>query len=281
MPKYGYVVAEGPHDAWLVYRLLRPFGLELVRLKSLLDPFFIRLVPTNYPPKDDLLKRVPVPLFLQSTTHAVAVHSAEGDRNLIEIVEENAVYLDVPKLTGIGILLDSDSNKSAVDRYIEIRDGLREMRYPMPDGAGAVSMDTPRLGAFVLPDNMSGGTLEDILLECGPSMHTRHCCQRRPRTSRPRLGDHSLTADDTRAEETGRPQKGDCQLHRQHSTTRQDDSSVGPRQPLVAGHIAGTSSRKGGPGLPPATVGVVLSDGTVNGDHRVYRRRARPGHQVQ
>ena len=75
MPKYGYLVVEGPQDVELVYRLLKPFNIERIRLEADLDPFFVPLVPRTYPPSGDLLARVPVPLFLGSCTHVVAVHS--------------------------------------------------------------------------------------------------------------------------------------------------------------------------------------------------------------
>ena len=45
MPKYGYLVVEGPHDVEFVYRLLSPFGMSRVRLEKDLDPFFSPLIP--------------------------------------------------------------------------------------------------------------------------------------------------------------------------------------------------------------------------------------------
>lgn len=80
MPKYGYLVVEGPHDAEFVYRLLSPFGMKRVQLVANLDPFFVELTRIEYPPDGDLEKRMPVPLFLQSATHAVAVHRAGAIR---------------------------------------------------------------------------------------------------------------------------------------------------------------------------------------------------------
>ena len=109
MPKYGYVVVEGPHDVELVYRLLRPQGLKRVQDFDQLDRYFVPLVPRSFPPAGDLQKRVPVPLFLQSVTHAVAVHGAAGDTRLIQTIEENAKLLDPGSLTGVGVVLDSDS----------------------------------------------------------------------------------------------------------------------------------------------------------------------------
>jgi hypothetical protein len=36
----------------------------------------------------------------------------------------------------------------------------------LPDDPGQISLGPPRLGAYVLPDNLNPGTLEDLLLEC-------------------------------------------------------------------------------------------------------------------
>lgn len=171
MPKYGYVVVEGPHDVELVYRLLSPFGLSRVRLESELDPFFGDLVPRTFPHGGDLQKRVPVPLFLQSDTHAVAVHSATGDSRLVQTIEETAVVLDRGSFTGIGVLLDSDSDVPPVTRYAAIRDALREKGFALPEHPGHVGGDAPRLGAFVLPDCASSGTLETVLLECAGNVY--------------------------------------------------------------------------------------------------------------
>lgn len=171
MPKYGYVVVEGPHDVELVARLLSPCGLKRVTKESQLDSFFGKLVPHSYPPDGDLLKRVPVPLFLQSETHAVAVHSAVGDTRLIQTIGENAALLDPARLTAVGVLLDSDSEVGPLARYSAVRDALRANGYPMPDVANHVSEGPLRLGAYVLPDNSADGTLEDLLLDCAEHVY--------------------------------------------------------------------------------------------------------------
>jgi hypothetical protein len=171
MPKYGYLVVEGPHDVEFVSCLLSPFGMSRVRLEGDLDSFFLPLIPRDFPPDGDLQKRMPIPLFLQSITHAVDVQSAGGDTRLIATVEERSIGIDFGRLTGVGLLLDSDTARSPSDRYIAIRDGLRAKNFPFPDDAGAISPTAPRFGAFVLPDNQAPGTLEDILLECGQQVY--------------------------------------------------------------------------------------------------------------
>ena len=165
------MVVEGPHDVEFVCQLLSPRRLGRVQLEKDLDPFFHRLIPHSYPPNGDLLKRVPVPLFLQNATHAVAIHSAVGDTRLVQTLEENSAILDITKLSGIGILLDSDSRIAPHDRYRELCKGLLKLGYEFPKRPGEVGGNAPRLGAFVVPDNLSAGTLEDLLLDCAMQVY--------------------------------------------------------------------------------------------------------------
>src|SRR5690349_2922584 len=116
MPKYGYLVVEGPHDIELVYRLLSPFGMSRVQFERDLDPFLVPLIPRAYPPDGDLQKRMPIPLFLQGATHAVAVRGATGDANLIRALQAGAAVIDLSGVTGIGVLLDADTATSPIDR---------------------------------------------------------------------------------------------------------------------------------------------------------------------
>lgn len=166
MPKYGYIVVEGPHDVEFLCRVVYGAGLRRVRLQSHLDPFLHKLIPEKFPPDGDLLKRVPVPLFLQSESHAVAIHSAVGDTRLVQTIEETGFLLSKEKFTGIAVTMDADSEKPPAERYQAIRDGLRAKGFAMPEAAGEVTSGAPRLGGFVLPDCRTSGTLETILMEC-------------------------------------------------------------------------------------------------------------------
>jgi len=166
MPKYGYLVVEGPHDVEFVYRLLSPFGLKRVQLERDLDSNLLPLVPRVFPHNGELQKRVPVPLFLQSKSHAIALHSAIGDSRLVDTVQENANIIDFTTLTGVGIIFDSDEVSSAGERYIAIKKGLGDKGFKLPSSPGAIETGPPHFGAFVLPDNVSVGNLEDLLIEC-------------------------------------------------------------------------------------------------------------------
>jgi len=167
MRKYGYLVVEGPHDVEFVYRLLSPFGMMRVKHEDELDTFFSPLIPRQYPPKGDLQKRMSTPLLLQNETHTIAIHSATGDSQLVNVMTDNAEMLDLNAIVGIGILLDSDKQISASKRYHDIKQELvkKSPQFKLHDEAGKVKQGMPKLGGFVLPDNTTDGTLEDLLLE--------------------------------------------------------------------------------------------------------------------
>ena len=178
MRKYGYLVVEGPHDVEFAYRLLSPFGLNRVRYKTphkdkpkeeILDEKFHCLIP-NYPGEEgDIQVRPPIPLFLQNQTHSIAIHSAIGDSRLVELIEETNWKFKITSMVGIGILLDTDKAVPAQKRYADVKtklaDVFSQQLFILPDDAGTIKKGQPNLGAFVLPDNQTAGTLEDLLLE--------------------------------------------------------------------------------------------------------------------
>ncbi|QDV11816.1 hypothetical protein CA51_16920 [Rosistilla oblonga] len=169
MRTYGYLVVEGPHDIEFAYRLLAPYGLERVRLEAELDPFFQPLVPTTFPHNGDLQARVPVPLFMQSNSHAIALHSALGDTRLAQTIEESAFSIDYSQLAGIGIILDTDKEVAVTTRYAGLKEEFARNSFNLPAIPGTISADEQRVGVFVLPDNQSEGNLEDLLLQCAES----------------------------------------------------------------------------------------------------------------
>jgi hypothetical protein len=175
MRKYGYLVVEGPHDVEFAYRLLSPFGMERVQYKNSLDEFLHPLIPKEFPPKNgDLQKRMPIPLFLQNETHAIAIRSATGDSQLVNVmVSSTELLTDLNAVVGIGILLDSDEQISANQRYADIQNELikKSQQFKLHDELGKVRQGKPNFGAFVLPDNTAVGTLEDLLLESASLMY--------------------------------------------------------------------------------------------------------------
>lgn len=171
MRRYGYLVVEGPHDVEFCYRLLSTAGLARIRHLKDLDAGLQGLVPRSFPHGGDLLKRVPVPVFLQDADCALAIHSAVGDSRLVATLQETVELLGAGTFSGLGLMLDSDSDRSAAERHEALRQRvLQDTGLTLPERAGEVSDGDAsgaglRLGAFVLPDNLHPGTLEDLLLE--------------------------------------------------------------------------------------------------------------------
>ena len=127
MLKYSYLVVEGPHDVEFVGRFLRLAGMSQVKQFSHLDPFWGPLVPREFPPDDDLLKRMPVPYFFSSKSHSVAISSAKGDSRIVETIEEtlSVVEWDIHALEGIGIMIDAD-NILPQERFKKVRDEIQK-----------------------------------------------------------------------------------------------------------------------------------------------------------
>lgn len=168
MPYYGYLVVEGPTDVEFVARVLKTAGLVRIRYQSQLDPFWIPLIPPTFPYKDDLLKRVPVPMFLSNATHTIAIHSAQGLTRMVETVQEDLSLLPRDVIQSIGFVLDADTTETPNDRFNALKTQIGHLMLPLtfPQQPGQVQHSKPNTGAFVMPDNHTSGTLETVLLEC-------------------------------------------------------------------------------------------------------------------
>lgn len=166
--QYGYLAVEGPTDVEFVGRLLRPSGLKRVQRAGDVDDLWRVLIPSEYPPGGDLLKRVPVPGFFRSDTHSVAVESAGGLDRLVPAIQDTRLRL-FPRwseLAALGLLADAD-REDPPDRFQYLKEDLRGIDLPIPvSGPGEISEGTPRIGVYVFPDNRRQGILEDLLEEC-------------------------------------------------------------------------------------------------------------------
>jgi hypothetical protein len=173
--KLAYIGVEGPHDIEFVARLLKPRGFTRVKRLADLDPYWVDLVPKTYPPDDVLLKRVPVPFFFQSTTHAVAIQSAIGVSNLVSLVQGTLDLKQNALPAAVGVILDADGDQTPQQRFSAILTELATKGVltvgQAPANLGGVTTGNPRWGIYVLPDNAARGTLEDILLECADTAY--------------------------------------------------------------------------------------------------------------
>lgn len=157
-----YFIAEGPHDVEVIGRLLSLRGFRRLRQINELDEYWRPLVPRTFPIDGDLLRRVPVPVYFTSKTTSVAVHSAGGVSRISNVAKASLCALDEPP-DALGVLIDAD-DMDPLKRWEEVAHEL-----PVDDpgsSPGHVGTGVPRSGVFVLPDNATTGTLEDLLLAC-------------------------------------------------------------------------------------------------------------------
>lgn len=168
--KRAFIAVEGPHDVELVGALLKALlpDRKRVQYKPDVDPYWHDLIPTDFPIEDDLLKRVPVPVFFASSTHQVAVMSAGSDSRLLPVIEETLTTLSLsPDVIGLVFDADHDPKVEPAARWLSLRRSASafDLGLALPDEIGDVSPGPPRVGCFMLPDNTSHGTLEDVLID--------------------------------------------------------------------------------------------------------------------
>jgi hypothetical protein len=170
------LLVEGPHDLEFCARILKRFAFSRIQRHEKLKkdyPFWARLVPERWPQNGDLLARHPVPVFFaNSSGQSVAVINAVG---LSKLAMRLGIDLATLSLLpdAVGVLLDADDDGDPRQRYSRLLDEIGNRPEPevrqlkFPNEPGQISDDCPRCGVFILPDNQSSGTLEDLLLEAG------------------------------------------------------------------------------------------------------------------
>jgi len=189
-------VVEGPHDVEFTGRLLQHLGFTRLRKKSEIDAFWNNAIPTKFPFADDLEERMPVPVFFADENRSVAVKGAVGIGKLVsEALETNKVLGG--GLDGIGFLFDADTSMAAV-QYRNLAQLVNEkLGITLPVTPGQVTTTNPRYGGFVFPDNVTPGTLENVLAECAQLSYKRLMSQAR-----------KFVGDVNRAELTPAEEKG-------------------------------------------------------------------------
>lgn len=170
------LLVEGPHDLEFCARILKPVGFHRIQYYEDLKerhPFWLPLVPERWPQRGDLLARHPVPVFFSNPNgKSVAIINAVGLSKLATRLGIDLAILSTQP-DAIGIVLDADDAGTPQDRHAEMvkaiaaRPEPEASRLKLLEKPGFVSDGPPRCGVFVMPDNESSGTLEDILLEAG------------------------------------------------------------------------------------------------------------------
>ena len=174
-----FLLVEGPHDAEFMARLLKGRGFEQRKSVSAIPELYRKLIPKDYPAKNENGKEVPltdphpVPRFYQNAGSWVFILIGGGSKSAHTL----AKALRTSRLAGfdvdsIGVILDQDLEarpEEARDTFIAEFAKEQDLPFPVDFNIkpGTLIQGPPRLGLFVLPDNSQPGALEDLLLECG------------------------------------------------------------------------------------------------------------------
>lgn len=170
------LLLEGPHDVEFCARLLKPAGFSRVQSLRVLERdhgFWQRTVPRAWPQADDLLARHPAPLFLGSRAgQSVALINAIGCDRLVSRLGATLSNLDaMPE--AVAVVLDADGVETPMDRFNDMVARMSRLADPVirslqwPTSPGTTYAGPPKTGIFILPDNQSQGTLEELLLDAG------------------------------------------------------------------------------------------------------------------
>lgn len=166
MPRHAILAVEGQHDQAFVTKLLRRIGFQNYDGTALnLDPFWLPFVP-KYPQGGKLYVRMDMPGILFTADVSVAIYAAEGT-NLREKFPVTFVNHPVFRtdIAAFGIVADADDSTCA-EVAAEYSAVFRQHFPQFPTAPGTVDASPIRTGIFVLPDNASQGTLENVILDC-------------------------------------------------------------------------------------------------------------------
>ncbi len=164
--KYCILGVEGPHDQAFVGKLLEMRGFtKFDGQHKNIDPFWQKFIP-SYPIRGRLYARLDMPSIFVSHTHSVAIYQGEGTNlcpNLIDKMRTHQPYTE--DIYAFGLIVDADEhapNQVAKQKAEKLR-----VLFPLfPEIAGAVTIEEPRTGIYVLPDNVRPGILDSILVKC-------------------------------------------------------------------------------------------------------------------
>jgi hypothetical protein len=161
---------EGPHDQAFIAKVLKKlFGFKECQIKSELDSLWLKFIPTYPTQKGKLYQRLDMPSVLFKDHLSIAVYAGEGS-NLSQNLNDKLSDIDyLSSLKGFAIVVDSD-DKTPISKAQDYCNKLKALFPDFPSttaSTGVVIDGEPKLGIFVLPDNVSAGVLDTILCKCG------------------------------------------------------------------------------------------------------------------
>ncbi len=164
--RYALIGVEGNHDQVFISKILcKLLDFSKWDEKSDLDRFWRKFIP-NYPPRSGkLYVRLDMPSILHNDELSIAIYAGEGS-NLITNFQDKLSDIDISQLSAFGIVADADKSlpEQVVSEYFK---GFKEYFPEFPKQGGLVVGSCPKLGVYVLPNNLDSGVVDSLLCECG------------------------------------------------------------------------------------------------------------------
>lgn len=170
--KYYFVVVEGAHDEAILAKMLKIMGFKERTDISEIDPFWQGLVPKNFPYRNRINERVPVPSIFSKGNQSVSIYSVGGQDQLVPSISLSlSNTIDANKLSGLAIICDADElppltkfshlkNALIQEEELWLKEQFSTVKRP-----GELFGKKPAMGIFILPNNEEQGTLETLLVE--------------------------------------------------------------------------------------------------------------------
>ena len=183
---HSLLVVEGAHDASFFGHLLKAKGYQQAITLSALPDFWEPLIPRRYPtgPEGRLDRVIHFPdVYFLSNDDTVGIQVAGGETRLIESMRVSLERLGTDSFAGLGIVLDTDHEKKAHERFTDFTrklealndsaatEGVPGFPLSLPTVPGLAAAGAPRVAVHLFPGGDRQGTLETILLEC---VHGEH-----------------------------------------------------------------------------------------------------------
>lgn len=170
MTRQVYLITEGVHDvAYLSRILVKKFALRQARSLADLDAVYRQWIESSCKwPHNNRIDRssVPAPEIYVRPGVQVALANAEGIDSIRKKLRVDLEYFarTGASLDAIGVVLDADDEDPALRRQKMVTGLDAEL-------VEAALPRRPRTGVFILPDDSSRGTLEDILIPLGRRLY--------------------------------------------------------------------------------------------------------------
>ena len=176
-------VAEGAHDVSFLGKLLVRNGFAKIENFEQIPPEWKILYPKKFPWDGEIIQRVArFPDLFSNNQIVVGLLNSGGDSKLITSLRTALDAIGPRNVELVLIFADADMSHAEA-RFTSLRTGLTalnaqavhegvpEFPIAVPSKIGTIDGANPAIGVFVFPDNVSMGSLEDVLYACATQTH--------------------------------------------------------------------------------------------------------------